>query len=44
MSFDDFINKIDKIEEIEIPKNYIVIEHGYSKTKSTKQKTKQKRP
>jgi hypothetical protein len=40
MSFEDFISKIDKIEEIEIPKDYIMIEHGYTKEKSKKQKTR----
>jgi|TARA_R100000081_G_scaffold63313_1_gene32084 hypothetical protein len=43
MSFDDFISKIDNIEEIEIPKNYMIIEHGHTKQKSKKQKSKQKR-
>ncbi len=40
ISFDDFISKIDKIEHIEIPKNYIMIEHGHKKKKSQKQKTR----
>ncbi len=40
LSFDDFISKIDKIEQIEIPKNYIMIEHGFTKQKSKKQKAK----
>lgn len=40
LSFDDFISKIDKIEQIEIPKNYMMIEHGFTKQKSKKQKAK----
>ena len=40
ISFDDFISKMDKIEHIEIPKNYIMIEHGHKKKKSQKQKTR----
>jgi len=40
MSFEDFISSIDKIEKIEIPKDYIMIEHGHTKKKSKKQKAR----
>ncbi len=40
MSFDDFISEINKIEQIDIPKNYIMIEHGHKKKKSQKQKAR----
>ena len=40
MSFDKFLAEIDNIEEIEIPENYIMIEHGYTKKKSKKPKTR----
>jgi len=43
MSFDDFLAEIDNLENIKVPKNYIMIEHGYTKKKSKKQNTKSKR-
>jgi hypothetical protein len=40
MSFDDFVNRIDNIKNIEIPKNYIMIEHGHTKKESKKSQTR----
>ena len=43
LSFDEFLDSIDNIEKIEIPENYMLVENGYTKEKSKKQKSKQKR-
>lgn len=40
MTFDEFVNRIDNIKNIEIPKNYIMIENGHTKKQSKKSKTK----
>jgi len=38
-TFEDFLNKIDNIEYIEIPENYIMVDSGYSKKKTTVKKS-----
>ena len=38
-TFEEFLNKIDNMEYIEIPENYIMVDNGYSKKKTKVKKS-----